>query len=51
MEERNLIGNSGLALSIAATALVFGIGFCGLVGAGGGWVGLSAAPAALFLVY
>lgn len=44
MENKTLLSNGGLALGIAATALVFGIGFCGLVGAGGGWVGLVGVP-------
>ena len=44
MNENNQLGNVGLALGVGATALVFGIGFCGVVGAGGGWIELVGIP-------
>ena len=40
-EDSKTIGNASLALGVASAALVFGIGFCGLVGAQQGWLALA----------
>lgn len=44
MERSNTVGNASLALGVASAALVFGIGFCALVGTQQGWVGVLAIP-------
>lgn len=38
----NTLGNASLGLGVASAALVFGIGFCGLVGVQQGWIGAAA---------
>ena len=43
-QQPNMLGNASLALGVASAALVFGIGFCGLVGANQGWVALAGLP-------
>ncbi|WP_420627414.1 hypothetical protein [Candidatus Leptofilum sp.] len=43
-QQPNMLGNASLALGIASAALVFGIGFCGVVGANQGWVALAGVP-------
>ena len=43
-QQPNMLGNASLALGVASAALVFGIGFCGLVGANQGWVALAGVP-------
>lgn len=43
--QSNPLGNASLGLGIASVALVFGIGFCSLVGAQQGWIGLVATAA------
>ena len=43
-QQANVLGNASLALGVASAALVFGIGFCGLVGANQGWVAVAALP-------
>jgi len=40
----NTIGNASLWLSIASSALVFGIGLCALTGAGQQWIRLAGTP-------
>ncbi len=40
----NMLGNASLALGVASAAMVFGIGFCALVGANQGWVALAGVP-------
>lgn len=40
----NTLGNASLALGVASAALVFGIGFCALLGAQGGWLPLAGLP-------
>ena len=37
--QSNPLGNASLGLGVASIALVFGIGFCSLVGARQGWIG------------
>ena len=43
-KQPNMLGNASLALGVASAALVFGIGFCALVGANQGWVALAGVP-------
>lgn len=43
-QQSNMLGNASLALGVASAALVFGIGFCGVVGANQGWVALAGVP-------
>jgi hypothetical protein len=43
----NTLGNAGLGLGVASSALVFGLGLCALVGAQQGW--LAAAGTILFI--
>ena len=43
-QQPNMLGNASLALGVASAALVFSIGFCGLVGANQGWVALAGVP-------
>lgn len=43
-QQPNMLGNASLALGVASAALVFGIGFCSLVGAGQGWIALAGLP-------
>ena len=43
-QQPNMLGNASLALGIASAALVFGIGFCSVVGANQGWVALAGVP-------
>jgi hypothetical protein len=40
----NTLGNISLGLGVASAALVFGIGFCALVGAQQGWVTIAGTP-------
>ncbi len=40
----NTLGNAALALGIASTALVFGIGLCALAGTRQGWIQLLSTP-------
>lgn len=40
----NTLGNISLGLGVASAALVFGIGFCALVGAQQGWVNIAGTP-------
>jgi len=40
----NTLGNISLALGVSSAALVFGIGFCALVGAQQGWVTIAGTP-------
>lgn len=40
----NTLGNASLALGIASTALVFGIGLCALIGAQQDWIRAAATP-------
>lgn len=44
MDQQNQLGNASLALGIASASLVFGIGFCSLLGAQGGWLPLAGVP-------
>lgn len=43
-QQPNMLGNASLALGVASAALVFGIGFCGLVGAAQGWAAVAGVP-------
>lgn len=43
-QQPNTLGNASLALGVASAALVFGVGFCGLIGANQGWVALAGVP-------
>lgn len=43
-EKPNTLGKSSLGLGIAAAVFVFGIGFCGVLGASQGWLALAAIP-------
>ncbi len=43
-QQPNQLGNASLGLGIASTALVFGIGFCALVGAQQGWIQILGTP-------
>ena len=43
-QQSNMLGNASLALGVASAALVFGIGFCSLVGANQGWIALAGVP-------
>jgi len=43
-QSTNTLGNASLALGIASTALVFGIGFCALLGVQGGWLPRAGVP-------
>jgi hypothetical protein len=43
-QQPNTLGNTSLALGIASSALVFGIGLCGLVGAQQGWINIAGTP-------
>lgn len=40
----NTLGNASLALGIASTALVFGIGLCALTGVAQNWIRLAGTP-------
>lgn len=40
----NTLGNTSLGLGVASAALVFGIGFCALLGTRQGWIGALAIP-------
>ena len=40
----NTLGNASLALGIASSALVFGIGLCALTGVGQRWIQLAGTP-------
>lgn len=40
----NTLGNASLALGIASSALVFGIGLCALTGVGQQWIRLAGTP-------
>ncbi len=42
--EPNTLGNASLALGIASTALVFGIGLCALTGVAQNWIALARTP-------
>lgn len=43
-EQQNNLGTVSLALGIGSAALVFSIGFCGVLGAQGGWLPLAGIP-------
>ncbi len=43
-QQSNTLGNASLALGIASTALVFGIGLCALTGASQNWIRLAGTP-------
>lgn len=40
----NTLGNLSLALGVASTSIVFGIGLCGIVAAQQGWIRLAGTP-------
>lgn len=41
---RNTLGNVSVALGVASISLVFGIGFCAIVGAQQGWLQIAGTP-------
>jgi hypothetical protein len=43
-QESGPLGKASLGLGIASSALVFGIGLCGLVGARQGWIDVAGTP-------
>lgn len=43
-QQPNTLGNASLALGIASTALVFGIGLCALTGIAQNWIQLVGTP-------
>ncbi|RME90894.1 MAG: hypothetical protein D6770_01515 [Anaerolineae bacterium] len=43
-KEPNTLGNASLALGIASTALVFGIGLCAITAVAQGWIDLARTP-------
>ena len=43
-QESGSLGRASLGLGIASSALVFGIGLCGLIGARQGWIDVAGTP-------
>lgn len=43
-QQSNTLGKASLGLGVASISLVFGIGFCALVGAQQGWLALAGTP-------